>query len=111
MNRPQVPASIVAYRRELWAKACKAQGTDPSSNFVVFDDKNNEAAAEYNNFCLAVVRACDLVQASGESVLIYRCTHKPEGSPREYDAAFTLPMFGERIGDRVEPPQPQYITV
>ena len=41
---------------------------------------------------------------TGSTVLVYRCTHQPESAPA-YGFDFTLPTWGERIGDRIEPEQ------
>jgi hypothetical protein len=93
-----IPASVLNYRDTLWLAACKENGTDASSKFVVFAD-DNVAAKHYNSFMVAFFRAIQLVKDTGSSVLIYRSTLPL--SRNEYGAEFTLPTWGERIGDRI----------
>jgi hypothetical protein len=42
---------------------------------------------------------------TGSSVLVYRNLAAAAQNREEYGFDFTLPMFGERVGDRIEPEQ------
>jgi hypothetical protein len=48
----------------------------------------------------AVCEAHKIANSSGVSVLVYKATHNDLG---EYGVAYTLPMWGERVGDRIYP--------
>jgi hypothetical protein len=50
----------------------------------------------------ATAQAQKTANESGSSVLIYRATYNLT-QPARYGVAFTLPMWGERIGERVYP--------
>lgn len=52
----------------------------------------------------AIIYAQRTANRTGNSVLVYRCTHQPESSAA-YGFDYTLPAFGERVGDRIEPEQ------
>lgn len=41
--------------KELWTKACKHDGVDPASTFVVFS-KDNPWAKKYNNLAYVIAR-------------------------------------------------------
>lgn len=100
-RKVQIPDNVRRFQSSLWSVACLAQGTDPSSNFVVLED-DNEAAKAYNSFALAVQKAVAFA-ASGNSALVYQS----KLDPLTFGAALTLPAFGERIGDRIYPPNPE----
>ncbi len=51
----------------------------------------------------ARTRAQQMADESGSSVLVYKALHNK--SKEQYGAAFTLPHFGERVGNRIEPKQ------
>jgi hypothetical protein len=50
----------------------------------------------------ALVYAQRTANRTGSSVVVYRCTHQPEAAPA-YGFDYTLPTFGERVGDRIYP--------
>lgn len=98
----QVPTSVRLFQKALWDVACIAQGTDPKETFVVMNE-DNESAKAYNSFALAVQKAIEFA-AGGNSALIYQS----KLNPLEFGAALTLPTFGDRVGDRIYPPLPEF---
>jgi hypothetical protein len=93
-----IPENVREFRKSLWTAACKAQGTDPTSLFVVFDE-TNEAWQAYNNFSLALSRAISTANKSQSSTIVYQS----KINPLEFGNAWTLPIHGTRIGDRITP--------
>ena len=51
----------------------------------------------------ALVKAQQTANRTGCSVLVYRATHLPADAPNVYGVEFTLPIFGVRVGERIEP--------
>lgn len=81
----------------LWAAACKADGIDVTSKFVVFSDENLAAVA-YNNYMVALQHAIEAANSTGNSTLVYQ-----QLDGLRYDVALTLPPRGRRIGPRIYP--------
>jgi hypothetical protein len=50
----------------------------------------------------AQTEARKIADQTRSSVLVYRATHNLD-RPGQYGVAFTLPMWGERIGNRIYP--------
>ena len=48
----------------------------------------------------AIAQAKDVANITGNGVLVYRAVHNDRG---EYGIAYTLPMWGERVVERIYP--------
>ena len=57
--------------KDLWIKACKHDGIEPDSKFVVFD-KANPWAVKYNRLALLIAQAPRIPNQPSERPLSYR---------------------------------------